>query len=302
MAKYHVRADGQIGTCRAKEENCPFSGEEGTKHFTNVTDAMSYSEEIARKNEKSNKSLNKSNGGLPPIPPSTHDGGHMHGNGDDGRTARLTENPYPGLDATYDPGVYDREDAERLYNADVEIMKHAEAHAGNFDLTYAQDSKGRGMVVPVPERSKQSLSNFVNHVDLALHDIEMDSKHGDGAHEYGNEFCTYFANPDSYVMLDDHSGKVDLSGMIRRVDPDSEEALRVFDTENYIDMGEAFSEYAEWKGLDDDEEEELYDYYGSDDSLIMNKTQLDATRWAMNRYRDSSGALVRREDEILVFR
>ena len=54
--------------------------------------------------------------------------------------------------------------------------------------------------------------------------------------------------------------------------------------------------------MDDDEEEELYDYYGSDDSLIMNKTQLDATRWAMNRYRDSSGALVRREDEILVIR
>ena len=76
----------------------------------------------------------------------------------------------------------------------------------------------------------------------------------------------------------------------------------MFDTENYIDMEEAFSEYAEWEGLDDDEEEELYDYCGSGDSLIMNKTQLDAARWAMNRYPNSSGALVRREDEILVMR
>ncbi len=37
-------------------------------------------------------------------------------------------------------------------------------------------------------------------------------------------------------------------------------------------------------------------------TLIMNKTQLDAARWAMNRYPNSSGALVRREDEILVMR
>lgn len=45
MARYHVRADGSMGVCTAKEGHCPFGGEEGTKHFTNKTEAQRCSEE-----------------------------------------------------------------------------------------------------------------------------------------------------------------------------------------------------------------------------------------------------------------
>ena len=45
MARYHVRADGSMGVCTAREGNCPYGGEEGTKHFTNEAEARKYSEE-----------------------------------------------------------------------------------------------------------------------------------------------------------------------------------------------------------------------------------------------------------------
>lgn len=64
MAKYHVKADGSMGVCTAREDNCPFGGEEGTKHFTNEAEARKYSEEIVRKNSENlslRKSFSKSN-------------------------------------------------------------------------------------------------------------------------------------------------------------------------------------------------------------------------------------------------
>ena len=45
MARYHVRADGEMGVCTAREGNCPYGGEEGTKHFTSGAEARKYSEE-----------------------------------------------------------------------------------------------------------------------------------------------------------------------------------------------------------------------------------------------------------------
>ena len=45
MTRYHVRTDGSMGVCTAREGNCPFSGEEGTRHFTNKAEALRYSEE-----------------------------------------------------------------------------------------------------------------------------------------------------------------------------------------------------------------------------------------------------------------
>ena len=43
MARYHVRADGSMGVCTVKEGNCPFGGEEGTKHFGNESEAQTES-------------------------------------------------------------------------------------------------------------------------------------------------------------------------------------------------------------------------------------------------------------------
>lgn len=49
MARYHVRADGYMGVCKAKTpENCPFAGEDGLRHFTDKAEAIKYSEERSR--------------------------------------------------------------------------------------------------------------------------------------------------------------------------------------------------------------------------------------------------------------
>lgn len=52
MARYHVKADGSMGVCTAREGNRPFGGEEGTKHFTNKTEARAYSERLVRQDTR----------------------------------------------------------------------------------------------------------------------------------------------------------------------------------------------------------------------------------------------------------
>lgn len=77
MARYHVKADGSMGVCTAKEGNCPYGGEEGTKHFSNKADAMRYAEQVIKSKETRDTSLRKSssNGGgsKPPSTPTTED-------------------------------------------------------------------------------------------------------------------------------------------------------------------------------------------------------------------------------------
>ena len=48
MSRYHVKADGSMGVCTAREGNCPFGSDEGTKHFTSKSEAQSYSEARVR--------------------------------------------------------------------------------------------------------------------------------------------------------------------------------------------------------------------------------------------------------------
>ena len=77
MARYHVKADGSMGVCTAKEGNCPYGGEEGTKHFSNKADAMRYAEQVIESKETRDTSLRRSssNGGgsQPPSTPTTED-------------------------------------------------------------------------------------------------------------------------------------------------------------------------------------------------------------------------------------
>lgn len=59
MSRYHVKADGSMGVCTARDGNCPFGGEARTKHFTNEAEARKYSEELIGRNS-GNRSLKKS--------------------------------------------------------------------------------------------------------------------------------------------------------------------------------------------------------------------------------------------------
>ena len=62
MARYHVKADGSMGVCTAKEDHCPFSGEAGTRHFTSKFEAQVYSEKVIKNQTATSKpsSLHKS--------------------------------------------------------------------------------------------------------------------------------------------------------------------------------------------------------------------------------------------------
>ena len=59
MTRYHVRADGSMGVCTAKEGNCPFGAEEGTRHFTSKTEAQRYSEGRIKERASTGGSLRK---------------------------------------------------------------------------------------------------------------------------------------------------------------------------------------------------------------------------------------------------
>lgn len=47
MKKYHVKVDGSMGVCNAKDGNCPFAGE-GAEHFTNESEAQACAEKIIK--------------------------------------------------------------------------------------------------------------------------------------------------------------------------------------------------------------------------------------------------------------
>ncbi len=325
MARYHVKADGSMGVCTAKEGNCPFGGEEGTKHFTSASEARSYSEKIVAEQSRSSKGLKKSTGdGGSKVPPTGGVGGTTSGSvgGDPHRTAEVAAGAYPGLDPSYDPEEYDAEDAKRLYDADLSIMERADANVRayrrlvgdrkdvvvNYDNMgvedtyaplYAQDSQGHGMVVPIPKQVREDFKTAIGYVNQGVKTMDKDLS---GKHESDEEFSTYFAEPESYVMVSDTTGEVDLSGITRKVDPDSAEADEIFSSDGYIDVADAFTEYKQGMRLTESEDEELFEDFGHGDGLSMNKRQLNAIYWAMKRYPNSSKAIVRHEEDIFVLR
>lgn len=49
VKRWHVRANGEMGPCKAKTaSSCPFAGEEGTVHFTDKAKAQEYSEQCIK--------------------------------------------------------------------------------------------------------------------------------------------------------------------------------------------------------------------------------------------------------------
>ena len=330
MARYHVKADGSMGVCTAREGNCPFGGETGTKHFTNESEARSYSEKIVAEQSRSSNGLKKSTGdGGSKVPPTGGNGGVASGSvgGDPHRTAEVAAGAYPGLDPSYDPEEYDAADANRLYNDDMSLMRQANnnarklleqqhKHGKNADFSnfsnsgiplYAEDSQGKGQVIVMPDEAKKSLGGVISYVNQGLSAVES----GNISDEYDEEFSTYFAKPDSYVMAtqasyDDYAS-ADMSGLIRKVDPDSEEADRILRSGDYLDVADAFSEFEqtvhdEGTTFTENDEDYLYDEIDNNGKFVVNRVQTSALAWALKKYPKSSGALVRHEDEIYVLR
>lgn len=76
MARYHVKADGSMGVCTAREGNCPFGGEEGTRHFTSESEARAYSESINKDDLSTGTKTLRKNDSVTVV--SVEDGDHSH--------------------------------------------------------------------------------------------------------------------------------------------------------------------------------------------------------------------------------
>lgn len=76
MARYHVKADGSMGRCTAKEGHCPFGGDAVVKHFTSATEARSYAEELIRDTTDNKGGMNKMTKS-PKVWPTTEHGCHQ---------------------------------------------------------------------------------------------------------------------------------------------------------------------------------------------------------------------------------
>lgn len=75
MSRYHVKADGSMGVCKAQEGHCPFGGDAGVKHFTSESEARSYAEKIVKDTNKGGmKKMKENKYGLASItyPPTDH--------------------------------------------------------------------------------------------------------------------------------------------------------------------------------------------------------------------------------------
>ena len=74
MARYHVKSDGSMGNCTAKEGHCPFGGDSGTKHFTSATEAQAYAEGIIKTTTDGGMKMTKTKDEESPTPTPTDNG------------------------------------------------------------------------------------------------------------------------------------------------------------------------------------------------------------------------------------
>ena len=141
MARYHVKADGSMGVCHAKEGNCPFGGESGTKHFTNKAEAERYSESIIRDAAKNAGGLKNSRmgGGKSPVLPVKNDATGDNWPKYEGDFSKWNDVPavnhwrdYPGIDN--DPA--DPSTKVRAYVMDKMVAAGFGDGAKGNDLTY----------------------------------------------------------------------------------------------------------------------------------------------------------------------
>lgn len=76
MSRYHVKADGSMGRCTAKEGHCPFGGASGTKHFTSESEAQAYAEKIIKNTTDGGMKMTKTKSS-PKVWPTTEHGCHQ---------------------------------------------------------------------------------------------------------------------------------------------------------------------------------------------------------------------------------
>lgn len=170
------------------------------------------------------------------------------------------------LDPSYDPDEYSEGEAYLQYCANLQTMHVIDGNSffNSFNKVWTKDQDGR-TVIPFPYKIRGNLNSMIDYVGEGWSKgsrndhrtrIQTNSRMSSIA------FSTYFAKPGSYLVIDQakpddyldlrelgerydsgesvEESKVDLSPILKRIDPDSDEAREIIDNDQCANIDSLF--------------------------------------------------------------
>ena len=190
MARYHVKADGSMGVCTAREGNCPFGGDAGTKHFTSESEARSYSEKIVAEQSRSSNGLKRSNGdGGSKGSPTGGVGGDPH------RTAEVARNLLNEIDVQ--ENLDNQEEVAHTYRVQGNVITFiGEFEEDDQPPHYQFDLDG----VKTKDELKSKLCSFLDGFD-AKHQADVDGAYMEinGVRHYNDELLAMYEADEDWL-------------------------------------------------------------------------------------------------------
>lgn len=190
MARYHVKADGSMGVCTAREGNCPFGGDAGTKHFTSESEARSYSEKIVAEQSRSSNGLKRSNGdGGSKVSPTGGVGGDPH------RTAEVARNLLNEIDIQ--ENLDNQDEVAHTYRVQGNVITFiGEFEEDDQPPHYQFDLDG----VKTKDELKSKLHSFLNGFD-AKHQADVDGAYMEinGVRHYNDELLAMYEADEDWL-------------------------------------------------------------------------------------------------------
>ena len=190
MARYHVKADGSMGVCTAREGNCPFGGDAGTKHFTSESEARSYSEKIVAEQSRSSNGLKRSNGdGGSKVSPTGGVGGDPH------RTAEVARNLLNEIDVQ--ENLDNQDEVAHTYRVQGNVITFiGEFEEDDQPPHYQFDLDG----VKTKDELKSKLCSFLNGFD-AKHQADVDGAYMEinGVRHYNDELLAMYEADEDWL-------------------------------------------------------------------------------------------------------
>ena len=190
MARYHVKADGSMGVCTAREGNCPFGGDAGTKHFTSESEARSYSEKIVAEQSRSSNGLKRSNGdGGSKVSPTGGVGGDSH------RTAEVARNLLNEIDVQ--ENLDNQDEVAHTYRVQGNVITFiGEFEEDDQPPHYQFDLDG----VKTKDELKSKLCSFLDGFD-AKHQADVDGAYMEinGVRHYNDELLAMYEADEDWL-------------------------------------------------------------------------------------------------------
>lgn len=190
MARYHVKADGSMGVCTAREGNCPFGGDAGTKHFTSESEARSYSEKIVAEQSRSSNGLKRSNGdGGSKVSPTGGVGGDPH------RAAEVARNLLNEIDVQ--ENLDNQDEVAHTYRVQGNVITFiGEFEEDDQPPHYQFDLDG----VKTKDELKSKLCSFLDGFD-AKHQADVDGAYMEinGVRHYNDELLAMYEADEDWL-------------------------------------------------------------------------------------------------------